>query len=140
MKQDHRDTVGKYPNSLTKKNLIDSQPFEQLVPQNKPREIVPQAIQWKGIKQQVYGAKPPLSARHQKKESYSNTMKQMTRQEKFREKATGLMDQYRYNESRDLKMDIQPEKADSLNFQQENRNGDYGGNQILNSFGDENFY
>lgn len=139
----NRDTVEKFPTplSLEKKGAIDNHPFEPLVLQNKPREIVSQTISWKGINQQVSSNKPPTSGRS-RQNSYSSTIKQLTRKEKYTAKAKGLMDQYLHVESKKLStnikmnMNIQPEKADSLNFQELKSDT----NQIITSFGDANFY
>ena len=59
------------------------------------------------------------------------------------------MDKYTFQESKNLNVrgNIQPEKADSLNYQQAPRNTGYQGqnvgydqNPIVTSFGDGNFY
>jgi hypothetical protein len=61
--------------------MVDSQPFQTLIPANNPREIAPQAIHWNSIKKQENGSKSPSKPPRQRKPSYSKVAGNMTKRD-----------------------------------------------------------
>ena len=156
--------IEKYDNSTSQRNtgfgendkdlrqpdaLVDSQPFENLVVQNKPQEVSSKNVEWKQLEHQRYNNGVPT---YNRPPTCNNAQEHKVKNPgggQLKSNPQDLLNKYRFKECKEVKGNIQQDKVDSLNLQQlDDRN--CGNNQdvvraskkqpIVGSFGEEYFF